>query len=92
MTAALKKALDANEPVVVTGWSPHWKFARWDLKFLDDPKNSFGESEAAYKYVRKGLADDLPEVARFIHNVSRLNKFQLVGYLHRLYKQDGVVG
>ncbi len=38
MAAALKTAIDNEEWVVVTGWAPHWKFARWDLKFLDDPK------------------------------------------------------
>ncbi len=41
MTAALKKAVDEGEWVAVTGWKPHWKFARWDLKFLDDPKGDF---------------------------------------------------
>lgn len=70
MTAALKKALDSNEPIVVTGWSPHWKFARWDLKFLEDPQNAFGESESAYKYIRKGLKDDMPEVVAFFNNFS----------------------
>lgn len=44
MTAALKKAIDAKEPIVVTGWSPHWKFSRWDLKILDDPKNVYGDA------------------------------------------------
>ena len=38
VTAALGKAIDNKESIVVTGWTPHWKFARWDLKFLEDPK------------------------------------------------------
>jgi glycine betaine/proline transport system substrate-binding protein len=38
MVATLKQAIDNNKWVVVTGWAPHWKFATWDLKFLDDPK------------------------------------------------------
>lgn len=68
MTAALSKAIDANEPIIVTGWSPHWKFARWDLKFLEDPKGAFGESENAYKYTRKGLEEEMPEVYEFLKN------------------------
>ena len=43
MTAALKKAIDAKKPIVVTGWKPHWMFARWDLKVLEDPKGVYGD-------------------------------------------------
>jgi glycine betaine/proline transport system substrate-binding protein len=68
MTAALAKAIENEEPIVVTGWAPHWKFTRWDLKFLEDPKGTYGETESAYKYVRKNLKEDLPEVAEFIEN------------------------
>jgi len=68
MTAALKKAIDAKEPIVVTGWSPHWKFSRWDLKILDDPKNVYGDAEHVHTIARKGLADDMPEVAEFLKN------------------------
>lgn len=68
MTAALKKAIDAEEPVVVTGWSPHWKFARWDLKFLDDPKGVYGAAETINKITRKGFSDDMPDVAEFLKN------------------------
>jgi len=68
MTAALSKAINNNEPIVVTGWAPHWKFARWDLKFLEDPKLTFGESEICYKFSRIGLEEDMPEVVEFIKN------------------------
>lgn len=36
MTAALQRAVQEKRWVVVTGWSPHWKWAKFDLKFLDD--------------------------------------------------------
>lgn len=68
MTAALKKAIDAKQPVVVTGWSPHWKFARWELKFLEDSKGIYGEAESIHKVTRKGLSEDKPDVAEFLKN------------------------
>ena len=30
MTAALAEAIANEEWVIVTGWTPHWKFAAWD--------------------------------------------------------------
>ncbi|WP_041076471.1 glycine betaine ABC transporter substrate-binding protein [Bacillus sp. OxB-1] len=61
MTAALKKAYDKEEPIIVTGWSPHWKFAKYDLKYLDDPKGSYGGAEEIHTFGRLGLKEDLPE-------------------------------
>lgn len=66
MTAALGKAIDKQEPIVVTGWAPHWMFAKWDLKILEDPKNVFGESENIHKYARKNFQEDSPEAAEFL--------------------------
>jgi len=68
MTSALDIAYEEERWIVVTGWSPHWKFARWDLKYLDDPKNVYGEEEYIGTVVRKGLEDDMPEVYSFFEN------------------------
>lgn len=61
MTAALANAIQNKEDIVVTGWTPHWMFARWDLKYLDDPKNIYGGAEQIHTIVRTGLKDDLPK-------------------------------
>ncbi|HOP28062.1 MAG TPA: glycine betaine ABC transporter substrate-binding protein [Spirochaetota bacterium] len=66
MTAALKDAIDKKEWIVVTGWAPHWKFGRWDLKILKDPKQEFGAEETINTVVRKGLKNDMPEVYNFL--------------------------
>ena len=60
MVAELKKAINNKEPIVVTGWSPHWMFSSFDLKYLDDPKGSFGGAEDINTLVRKGLEQDAP--------------------------------
>jgi glycine betaine/proline transport system substrate-binding protein len=61
MLSALKSAIDDEEWVVVTGWTPHWKFARWDLKYLDDPKGVYGGEEYIATLARPGLQEDKPE-------------------------------
>ena len=61
MTAALKSAIANDEEIAVTGWTPHWMFARWDLKYLDDPKNVYGGAEQIHTIVRQGLEEDMPE-------------------------------
>jgi glycine betaine/proline transport system substrate-binding protein len=68
MTAVLKDKISKNEWVVVTGWTPHWKFARWDLKYLKDPKGVYGGAETINTVVRKGLKEDMPEVYNFLDN------------------------
>lgn len=68
MTSALEIAHEEERWIVVTGWTPHWKFAHWDLKYLDDPENVYGETEYIGTIVRKGLEDDMPEVYKFLDN------------------------
>ena len=68
MVAELSNAIRKQRWIVVTGWVPHWMFARWKLKFLDDPKNIYGGKEEIHTIVRKGLKDDMPDVYRFLDN------------------------
>lgn len=60
MASELQKAYEKEEPIIVTGWTPHWKFAKFDLKYLEDPKGIYGEAETIDTYVRKGLKEDQP--------------------------------
>lgn len=66
MVASLKKAIDEKKPIVVTGWSPHWKFTKFDLKYLDDPKKSFGDKENIHTVVGKNLKKDNPEAYKIL--------------------------
>jgi len=68
MTIALKNAYDKSEPVVVTGWAPHWKFFAYDLKFLDDPENTYGGAEKIHTLAREGFSEDMPEAAVMLGN------------------------
>ncbi len=67
MTAALKKAIDKQEWIVVTGWKPHWKFGRWDLKFLEqDADKVVWKPGNIHIMGRMDLEKDKPELAKFL--------------------------
>lgn len=70
MTAELSDAIRRQRWIVVTGWTPHWIFARWNLKFLEDPKNVFGGPEEIHTMVRPGLQEEMPEVYRLLDRFS----------------------
>lgn len=61
MMAELSHAVQHQKWIVFTGWLPHWSFARWNLKFLDDPENVFGGAGSIHTMVRKGLKKDMPK-------------------------------
>ncbi|PEN11104.1 ABC transporter substrate-binding protein [Longibacter salinarum] len=65
MVTALQRAIDANEPIVITGWRPHWMWGRFDLRYLDGAKTGdtdvFGEPEQIRKLLRPKGRDELPE-------------------------------
>ena len=62
MLGTLEQAIRNEEPVIVTGWTPHWKFSAYDLKMLEDPKGVLGGAENIQTLARKGLEEDLPDV------------------------------
>jgi len=66
MTAALKKAYDKEEPIIITGWTPHWMFAKFDLKYLEDPKGVYGEEENIHTITRAGLAEENPNAVKVL--------------------------
>ncbi|HLT56081.1 MAG TPA: glycine betaine ABC transporter substrate-binding protein [Bacillota bacterium] len=67
MVTELGKAIDNEEPIIVTGWNPHWKFAKFDnLKYLDDPKGNYGGEEVIKTIVRKGLKQEKPNAYKLL--------------------------
>ncbi|MDC3418106.1 glycine betaine ABC transporter substrate-binding protein [Aquibacillus salsiterrae] len=69
MLTALGNAIDNEEPIIVAAWSPHYKFAKWDLKYLEDPKGVFGDEEYITTIVRRGLKDDMPNAYTILDKI-----------------------
>ncbi|SDZ05079.1 glycine betaine ABC transporter substrate-binding protein [Tindallia californiensis] len=76
MIAEIESRGMVEEWVVAIGWTPHWKFPEYNLRFLEDPLGIFGEEENIKALGRAGLTEDMPEVAEVLSNFS-LNDDQL---------------
>ena len=68
MMTALDKAYRDKKPIAITGWSPHWMFTKYELKYLEDPKKSYGEAEQAHMVGNKDFTTKNPEVVKMLKN------------------------
>ncbi|WP_462225905.1 glycine betaine ABC transporter substrate-binding protein [Alkalibacterium sp.] len=70
MMGQLDSAITNEEPIVVTGWTPHYKFEMYDLKFLEDPEGVYGDTEFVHTMSRIGFEEDMPEAYAILENFS----------------------
>lgn len=77
MIAELTRAEEKHESIAVTGWVPHWMFAKWKLRFLEDPKGVYGAAETVDSVGSKGLEKKAPEVAAFLKKFSWNSKDEI---------------
>ena len=80
MTAALDRATNREEWVVVTGWSPHWKFGAYDLRYLEDPQGVLGGPERVHVLARAGFDADYPQISQVLTRMY-LSLEELQGYM-----------
>ncbi len=69
MTAELDRAIQREEWIVVTGWSPHWMFGAYDLRYLEDPEGTLGGPERVMALAREGFYQDNGEAAAFLSRI-----------------------
>ena len=70
MLAELENAIDNQEDIVVTLWSPFWANSQYDIKRLEDPEGSMGEPENMHWLARKGFSEQFPDVADYLGNLT----------------------
>lgn len=70
MISELEAAMEAEEEIVVTLWTPFWAYTNYDVRELEDPDNIYGEPEGLHTLGREGFSEDFPEVAQMIENFS----------------------
>jgi glycine betaine/proline transport system substrate-binding protein len=68
MLAALKKAIDAHKPIVVTLWRPHWAYAKFPIRDLKDPKGAMGKPDSIHAVGTGSFGQDFPKVDSMLKN------------------------
>ena len=92
MVAQLVDSIQRRKEIVVTGWEPHWIFARYDVRFLDDPDNIFGQKEKIYTIANKNLEEKHPNAVRFFERM-QLTERQLNSLVYEIsVSEDPVNG
>ena len=87
MVAALGDAIENEEWIIVTGWSPHYKFAEYDLKYLEDPEGVYGDVGNIHTVARGDLRDDDPELVTFLENF-QMSDMELGGLMGDIADSD----
>ncbi len=83
MDTALKKAINQQEWIVITGWMPNSMFAEHELKFLEDPESVFGEEEQIKTIVRKDFKNDFPKATEILKKI-QLNDEEMSSLLKEI--------
>lgn len=68
MLASIQRAYPSKQWVVATVWNPHWMFQKWSLRYLKDPKGTFGPEEEVHALGSKQFAAKHPEAYAFVKN------------------------
>lgn len=74
MLAELESAMNAGNNIAVTLWHPHWAYAAYDIRDLEDPEGTLGEAERLYSLGREGFHEDYPNVAQLLKNLHLTNE------------------
>lgn len=68
MLAELARDQKRSRWSILNAWTPHWMFAKWKLRFLEDPKQIFGSTEHIHAVGRMGFKESDPKIAHFFEN------------------------
>lgn len=69
MTAALQSAVQRQEPIVVTLWTPTWMFEKFEMKFLADPQGVFAPPQSYNLIARNGFSAEKPEAREILSGI-----------------------
>lgn len=70
MLTQVKNATDKKENVLVTLWRPHWAYAEYPLRDLEDPEGAMGDAEIISSAARSGFSEENPKAAQVVKNLA----------------------
>lgn len=87
MLTALDKAIQDKKPIAVTLWRPHWAYAAYEIRDLEDPEGLMGGAEQIHVIGRKGFGADNPELAAALKKF-KLDDAQLASLEAEIFEKD----
>lgn len=87
MADSLREAIMKREPIALTGWVPHWIWAEFNIRFLEDPKKVFGEEENIHVVANSQALDKDTRAAKFFSRFS-VNRVQLSALMSDIRSSD----
>ncbi|PQJ35371.1 ABC transporter substrate-binding protein [Salinibacter sp. 10B] len=91
---ALENAISNKEPIVVTGWYPHWKWGSYDLKYLEGAQTGqspvFGEPEDIFKIVDNQFVDEFPKKVVCLLKHMEVNDQQIESLMDTYRNREGM--
>jgi glycine betaine/proline transport system substrate-binding protein len=88
MLAELDSAIASEEPIVVTLWQPHWAYAKYELKNLEDPEGTLGDVETINTLARTGFTEEFGDVAAALETF-KLSDEQLANLENTVFSDHG---
>lgn len=91
MLAAIKKSQADGENIAVTLWRPHWAYAAFPMRDLEDPEGAMGGAEFIYSFATKGFEQEHPYAAQLVKNLI-LNDERLASLENVMFGEDNFNG
>lgn len=70
MLAELEKAINNEDDIVVTLWTPFWANSTFPVKALEDPEGLFPQPESLHVLARAGFSEEYPDLAGYISQIT----------------------
>jgi len=88
MLATVEDAINSEEPIVASFWTPHWAWAKLPVKFLADPKEAWPPPDSIHMITSLDFAEENPQVVEWLGR-AQLTSDQVASLLLAIQNADG---